>query len=309
MNDIEKTSNKVCTDVSMPDATNNWVAFVDESGCKQKAMTAVKSSSDFGLAVGIVMPEKYADDFREKVKSSTGVVLSEDFHITDCVAAGADVEKIRTSIYAVINGMSDVVVVFDVINSHGFHDAEYIQPIAAKHKILSGSSNKSIRITTHNENPSSHAMMLSDVMLKVRGAVLEHSGNSVLINIDDVDEPILTEAKENLKEFDSPEHIINVSAFDIEHGKKLAGQVSSRIFGLEQIKLPQYKINICSKMDYGIFAADVIANALSRHLKQYEKKNGVASLNSAQAVADFPIFPKVRCVTDGRDATDVFYNN
>jgi hypothetical protein len=81
------------------------------------------------------------------------------------------------------------------------------------------------------------------------------------------------------------------------------------ICGLDETLLPRYELAKCSKMDYGIFAADVVANALLHHLKQYEAQNGVALLNSAQAVSNFPISSKIQSVTDGRDATDVFYNN
>lgn len=309
MKDVVKTNNKVCTDVSMPDATNNWVAFVDESGCKQKAKTAVKSSSDFGLAVGIVLPAGCADDFRDKIKSNTGVVLNEDSHITDCGVAGADAGKIRNEIFDVINGMPDVAVVFDVISAHGFHEAEYVRPMTVKGEILSGSSNKSIRLTAHDENPSSHATMLCDIVLKIRAAVADLSGKSVLINIDAVDDPILAEAVEYLREFDTPSKTTEVPAYDIVHKKKLNGRVNVCICGLNETSLPKYEIAKCSKMDYGIFAADVVANALLHHLTQYEAQNGVASLNSAQAVSNFPISSKIQSVTGGRDATDVFYNN
>lgn len=309
MKDIVNTNNKACTDVAMPDATNKWVAFVDESGCKQKAKTAVKSSSDFGLAVGIVLPAARADDFRDKIKNNTGVVLNEDFHITDCEAVDADAEKIRNEIFAVINDMPDVVVVFDVISSHGFHEAEYVRPMAVKDKVLSTLRNKNIRLTAHDENPSSHATMLCDIVLKIRATVTDHFGTSVLINIDAVDDPILAEAIEGLREFDTPSKTTEVPAYDIVHKKKLVGRVNVCICGLDETLLPRYELAKCSKMDYGIFAADVVANALLHHLKQYEAQNGVALLNSAQAVSNFPISSKIQSVTDGRDATDVFYNN
>ena len=305
---MKDSSERENEQVASADGRVSYTVFLDESGSKQKAQTPPQDVDDVGVAVGLILRSSDVTAFKSEIHKMTGVELTEESHITDLGSEGQ--EAIRSAVHKVMTAFKGPVrIVYDAISAAGYHNAEYSVPHKMKSEIEWGRVNKSIRITTHEPNPSAHAEMLAGAIEKSLAAIVDiEQGDSDIIDVqiltDKMDGAILDECSQNISDLLSLEHSESVRAFDMVNKRKLNGIVASNV-SLPPLKLPRYEIVPMPKTDYGVFAADIVANELCHHLKEKMKK-GETKLNSRMAIKDFELERLI--VVSESDSSDVIYN-
>lgn len=294
--------------IASADGRVSYTVFLDESGSKQKAQTPPQDVDDVGVAVGLILRSSDVAAFKSEIHKMTGVELTGESHITDLGSEGQ--EAIRSAVHKVMTAFKGSVrIVYDAISAAGYHNAEYSFPHKIKSEIERERVNKSIRITTHEPNPSAHAEMLAGAIEKSLATIVDiEQGASDIIDVqiltDKMDGAILDECSQNISDLLSLEHSENVRAFDTVNKRKLNGTVASNV-SLPPLKLPRYEIVRMPKTDYGVFAADIVANEICHHLK-VKMKNGETRLNSCMAINDFELGQLIEASEP--DSSDVIYN-
>lgn len=294
--------------IATADVRVSYTVFLDESGSKQKAQTPPQDVDDVGVVVGLILRSSDVAAFKSEIRKMTGVELTEESHITDLGPEGQ--EAIRIAVHKVMMAFkSSVRIVYDAISAAGYYNAEYSFPHKMKLEIERGRVNKSIRITTHEPNPSAHAEMLAGAIEKSLAAIVdieEVASDNIDVKIltDKMDGAILDECNQNISDLLSLEHSESVRAFDTVNKRKLNGTVASNV-SLPPLRLPRYEIVRMPKTDYGVFAADIVANELCHHLNG-KMKNGETRLNSRMAIKDFELGQLIE--VSESDSSDVIYN-
>jgi len=291
----------------------DYVAFVDESGCKLKAGTMPQDGSDLGVAVAVVLPQTALESFVTAIRDRLPLPLTENSHVTDW---DADSQRAaREAVFSIVKDQCPPIL-YEAITAEGFHRSQHLVPEEAKRQAKAGLRSP-VKVSDSHDNPQSHADLLANVMSKVRALVSDlateedraPTAEHVAFLIDQVDGPILEEAKALMAEIDSAgdPHVVRVKGFDTEKKTVVEGAIVSSIQGLDDLPLPQYSVDVRPKTDLGIFAADVIANALYKHLRDLVATKGrQARLNQPAAVEGFALRDHVAGFSD-LDASDILY--
>ena len=291
-------------------ATFAYEAFVDESGTKQKARTPVVQADDFGVAVGLLLPSGNVSEFEKMLHEKLEFSPDDLTHNTDC---GENAETNRQSVYKAIETFEalhpDVLkLVYEVIPALGFHNTEWETPRQLEQQAVQMRTSP-IRISNNQDNPHAHAKLLAGVFAKVFACVMDQSGDSVRVNIDQVDEPIVSEAKKEICSLEKLSCVRQVNGFNRETMERLHGTVCSKIVGLSPLAFPHHQIRTLPKSNCCIFAADVIANALRYSLYDVAIKEGTRRLNKLDSIRDFRLAKFFISQARGSypDASDTLY--
>lgn len=291
----------------------DYVAYVDESGCKLKAATTPGDDSDLGVAAAIVVPQGVHDSFVSAIRERLPSSLTADSHITDW-----DAETQRAAREAVFSAIKDrrAFILYEAITAEGFHHSQHVVPEEAKRQakaVLRGP----VKVSDSHDNPQAHAEMLANVMSKVRALVSDWETQAdrsptpacIAFLIDQVDAPILDAAKTLMAAIDSAgsPHVNRVTGFDTARKTIVERAIVSRIQGMDDLPLPKYTVEVRPKTDHGVFAADVIANAIYKHLRGVIASQGRhVRLNQPEAVEDFALRDRIAGFSDS-DASDILY--
>lgn len=287
-------------------AMRKFVAYIDESGVKQKAATRVEDGDAFGLAVGILVPKELEEKFIDKLEKSIPKLPDNDTHITDL--SGSQ-EAYRKAVFGVINALSDVKVVYEAIFASGYHHAEYELMLPAYNEYLERQKTSKIKHSVRLENPSSHAELLAGVVLKARALAVdlcESDDVEVVCKTDEVDDSILEESERTIKDFSTADWVSTEKGFNIETGELVQGTIETSIMSNQIINLGKWNIQKLSKGNVGVFAADIVANSLHFHIGEYISRCGHKSLNDRSAFVGFALEKSI--VTGDRDFSDLCYN-
>lgn len=292
----------------------DYVAFVDESGYKLKASTAPADASDFGVAVAVVVPETVHNSFVTAIRDHLPSPLTEDSHVTDWDSDSQ--HAAREAVFSAVKSQR-AAILYESITAEGFHHCQHILPEEAKRQAKAGVMHGPVKVNDSHDNPQSHAELLANVMSKVRAMVSDlataedrdPTADRVTFLIDQVDAPILEEAKALMAGIDSAgsPHVARVKGFDTEKKVVVEGAIVSRVQGMADLPLPQYTVEVRPKSNHGIFAADVIANALYKHLRDVVDTQGrQVPLNQPDAVAEFALRDRITGFSN-LDASDILY--
>lgn len=291
----------------------DYFAYVDESGCKLKAGTMPPDGSDLGVAVAVVVPQTARDSFVTAIRDRLTLPLTEDSHVTDW-----DIDSQHAAREAVFSAVKDrcPTILYEAITAEGFHRTQHLMPEKAKQLAKTGARGP-VKVSDSHDNPQSHAELLANVMSKAREQVAEWeeqadrspTSSHIAFLVDQVDAPILEEAKTLMAEIDSvgSSKVLRVKGFDTANKFVVERAIVSHVRGVDDLQLPRYTVEVRPKNDHGIFAADVIANALYKHLR-----DGVATqgrqirLNQPDAVAGFALCDYITGFSN-LDASDILY--
>lgn len=291
----------------------DYVAYVDESGCKLKATTAPADDSDLGVAVAVVLPQGDNASFATAIRERLPSPLTENSHITDW-----DADSQCAAREAVFSAAKDrrTTILYEAITAEGFHHSQHVVPEETKRQAKAAVRGP-VKVGDSHDNPQAHAELLANVMSKVRALVSDWetrvnrppTAAHITFIVDQVDAPILAAAKALMAEIDSAgsTRVERVTGFDTVKKAIVEGAIVSRIGGLDELPLPRYSVEVGSKSNPGIFAADVIANALYRHIRSVvATQKRKVRLNQSEAVAGFALQDRIAGFSDS-DASDILY--
>ncbi len=280
---------------------------------KLKAATTPPVGSDLGVAVAVVMPQTARNSFVTAIRDHLPSPLTENSHITDW-----DVDSQHAAREAVFSAVKDwgLTILYEAITAKGFHHSQHILPEEMKRLAKAGVRGP-VKISDSHDNPQSHAELLAGVMSKARAQVTEWEERAcrsptaahITFLVDQVDAPILEEAKALMAQIDSAgsPHEVRVKGFDTVKKVVVEGAVVSHVHGMDDLPLPKYSVDLQPKPDHGVFAADVIANALYKHLRSVVATQGQqVRLNQPDAVVGFALQAHISGFSD-LDASDILY--
>lgn len=281
---------------------SEYTVFIDESGCKQRAQTFVADTYDIGVAVGISVPKEKEQCFSQEIVSALqplGIALSDDTHVTDI---SSDLqEPVRKIVYEIIRRY-DAELYWQAISASGFQWWEVELTDAAVNSNKNVSS-PDIAIVGNKDNPSAHALLIAGVMEK---ALADH--DQITFMTDEVDAKTLKEAKAEVNDvFRSGPTTYTVNAYDKSAKMKLTGNIVSTCIGVEHFPERIWTLKTVPKSIGGVFAADVVSNALLYRLNTLAR-SGRSRLNDKTAICGFELAGLFRCADDEYpDVADVLY--
>jgi len=263
--------------------------------------------------VAVVLPLVARDSFLDAIRKNLPFVLTDDSHITDFGTNSQ--EASRKTVFTEVKSIK-AFIVYEAITNEGFHYTQYVLPEEMKQQakaVIRGS----VKLSNSHYNPQAHAELLANAVSKVRGMISDletEQGNdpkmaSIEFLFDQVDAHILCETKNLIADIDSAglSHTDRVTGFDTVKKKIVEGMIAICSHGLGELPLPQYTVSICPKSNHGIFAADVIANALYYHLhKTIATKGRTIKLNQPEAIEGFALQEYI-CGFSDNDASDILY--
>lgn len=286
---------------------HRYVAYIDESGAKQNAATMVANADAFGVAVGILLPAELEGDFVETLGEKLTELPDENTHVTDL---NGSQEVFRQAVFEAIREMPDVRVVFEAIFALGYHHAEYELMLPSYNEFKERQKGSRIKHSVRLENPSAHAELLTGVVLKASAFAVDLCGSAdveVACKVDEVDDSILEEVRKSLKEYSENHWVRQEKGFDIETRKLVFGSIETSINTDMIVNIGRWELKKLSKKDVGIFAADIVANALHFHINEYITRHGHSRLNCQSAIEGFALEKSIKVCE--RDFSDICYNN
>ena len=263
---------------------------------------------DFGIAVAILMPQRFENAFNTKLQSTLPITPSNITHLTDIKPQLQ--QTCREIVYKAAKAFQDnLCIVYEAIPAKGFHEVEYTNLEPAFKQFTASQKNAIIKQTVRMDNPSAHAELLLGAILKARAAVKDcYKSNSAELDckLDEVDDSILKEVKICLKDFDACNGSDDVKGFKIATKQHLSRTIKWNI-GLPPNDLcPVNNISRVSKSSCSVFAADIIANALYHHLQEHVANFGLECLNQEPAIKGFK-FEEFIIPSTQNDFSDILY--
>lgn len=268
--------------------------YFDESG--EKGHVCDSHADDaIGLVAGLALPDSQLASFTsraEEFMSKLAVDEGEKLHATEIFRDGRNSE-IKQEVFDFLAGADNWTLVYEAVYPKGLYvrkatTEELLQPPSSLRSPVKLSKNPSKeRIYTH---------LVEGAIVKLDEIARMEECVSVVMQTDRIDSGLLKELHAALSDLQSNESTIQVTGYDPEKKAVVRGAITTSVIGFD-IAVTHIK-EIKTEMSESplTFLADLVANALYRHLKAVIKAKGPIALHSNAAVADFPLHNKVAFV-------------
>lgn len=268
--------------------------YFDESG-EKGFVSDSHADSDIGLVAGLALPDSQLSVFASKAEnlmSKLNEASDEKLHATDIFRDGRNSE-IKQEAFSFLAEADNWLLVYEAVYPKGLHMRR-----VSTDQILSPPDSLRSPIK-HSKNPSRERIythLVEAVIVKLDEIARMEESNSVVMQTDRIDSGLLKELHATLSDLQSSESTIQVTGYDPEAKKLVQGAITTSVIGFD-IAVKHIKEIKTERSESPLtFLADLITNALYRHLKAVIKEKGPIALHSDAAVSDFSLYGKVAFV-------------
>ena len=237
----------------------------------------------FGLVAGIALPTRNVIQMNEEIQEIFKELNCENvekIHATEIFKDGNN-KVIKEKFFSYLTQKEEWLFVYEAMYPKGYMEFNKTKPVStlAKNPRFKRSQNKK------KERLYNH--LLEGIIVKLdKICNIENSSNLQMIT-DCIDKKLLKEAMSELEYLKQDEQKSTSSAFDILNNKVVFRTLTSKIEGYDLAIKNINTIEIEEIPSYLTLAADILANALYRHLTFKIAKEGSVRLHSHAAIEGF----------------------
>lgn len=276
--------------------------YFDEAG--EKGFLAGKFlPRAFGLVAGIALPTRNVTNMNQDLQDifkeldCSGV---EKIRASEIFKKGAN-KKVYKQFISYMASQQEWLLVYEAIYPSGYlnfnrKNSQQDQP--ENQRYTRGNNPKKERLYNH---------LLEGVMIKLDEICkIENSSDLTMIS-DHIDKGLIKEAFAKLNYLKQEEHISTLSAFDSVEKQIVFKTITSKVEGFNLAIKNIRSIQIEETPSFLTLAADILTNALYRHLTNKISKHGSVRLHSHNAVDGFELKSKI-AFTDDNYIMDSLYS-
>lgn len=279
--------------------------YFDESG-EKGFLDANFSASDIGLIAGIAMPARIVETFESEVRSilshldMSGV---DKEHAIELFKNGKN-QNIKSQLLDFLLNRDEWLLVYEAVYPRGLFKAEELRRNLLERR---KSTNPRMQRSKNEKRIRIYTELLKGVIVKL-DYVCRMEGSSDLIMISDrLDDGIHKEALETLDYLKQKVHTRKITGFDTETRQVVHGKVESRVEGIDLSVRHVSDVKTESAPSSLILVADILSNALYRHLQSAIAVNPGIRLHSNAAIRSFHLAERVAFIDDNY-IVDILYS-